>query len=187
MATENTPTQTSTASGTTFNTPAGQTIARELMVAYLNVGTASSPSWSALGKRVDDSSMSYDWSDESKQDILGNVNSDMKKPIITQSFDPCNLDSEDSAIQKVWDTAVKEQNAQALCNMDLLIVHLYAGSDSAPFAERYPKSMVKPTGLGGSGGGSMEMPIDITYGGKRETGTAATSAAGVVTFTPAAS
>ena len=38
-----------------FNTTAGQTIARELLIAYLNTGTEESPVWSAFGKRVEDS------------------------------------------------------------------------------------------------------------------------------------
>lgn len=168
----------------TFNTPADQTIAREQLVCYLNTATYASPTWAALGKRVEDSTMDFDWGDETKQDILGNVHTTMKKPVITQSFDPCNLDSADSAIAKVWQTAVHDQDPQKLCNMDILVVHLYAGTSSAPFAERYPASMVKPTGLGGEGGGSIEMPIDITYGGERQTGTAARSADGNVTFTP---
>lgn len=170
---------------TTFNTPAGQTIAREQLVLYLNTGTASSPAWSALGTRVEDSSMDMDWSDESSKDILGVTHSTMKKPIITQSFEPCNLDSGDSALVKIWNLAVHDQDAQALCNMDLLLVHLYAGSASAPFAERYPSSMVKPTGLGGEGGGSIEMPIDVTFGGVRTIGTAARGTDGAITFTPA--
>ena len=42
--------------------------------------------------------------------------------------------------------------------------------------------MVKPSSLGGEGGGNIGMPIDVTYGGKRTTGTAAVSD-GTVTFT----
>ena len=45
----------------TFNTTAGQTIDRELLIAYLNTGEASTPVWSPFGKRVTDSSMEYDW------------------------------------------------------------------------------------------------------------------------------
>ena len=171
----------------TFNSAPGQTIAREQLLACLNTGTKSSPEWSPLGKRVEDSSMDFDWGDESKQDILGDVHSTMKKPVITQSFDPCNLDSGDSAIAKVWELAVHDQDAQALSAMDLLIVHLYSGTDTAAFAERYPASLVKPTGLGGEGGGSIEMPIDVTYGGTRQTGTAKRAADGTITFTPDAS
>ena len=53
-----------------FNTTPGQTIARELMIAYLNTGTDSSPVWSPFGRRTTDSSIEYDWSEDSSQDIL---------------------------------------------------------------------------------------------------------------------
>ena len=58
--------------------------------------------------------------------ILGTTRTTMKKPIITQTFDPSNLDAGDPAIVKVWNLAVKEQNAAALANQDVLIVHAYA-------------------------------------------------------------
>lgn len=166
----------------TFNTPAGQVVDRKLLILYLNTGTSQAPVWSAIGKRVEDSSMEYDWNDESKNDILGDTYATMRKPIITQSFDPCEMDSGDKAQLHIWNKAIKEQDASALCNMDLLVVHAYAGTaDSAVFAERYPASMVKPSGLGGSS--NVGMPIDVTFGGKRSTGTAAVTSEGV-TFTP---
>lgn len=168
----------------TFNTTPGQTVGRELLIAYLNTGTNSSTTWSPIGKRVEDSSAEYDWSDETKQDILGSSWGTMKKPIITQTFDPCELDAGDDAQKKIWDLAVVKQDAQALANMDMLIVHLYAGTaNTAVFAERYESCMVKPSSLGGEGGGNIGMPIDVTYGGKRTIGTAAISN-GTVTFTP---
>lgn len=167
----------------TFNTTAGQTIARELLIAYLNTGTASTPVWSAIGKRVEDSSAEYDWSDETTQDILGATYGTMKKPIITQTFEPCYLDGGDAATVKIWNMAVKDQDAQALAAQDMLIVHLYAGTAAtAMFAERYSACMIRPSGLGGEGGGNIGMPLDITYGGTRTKGTAAI-ASGVVTFT----
>ena len=166
-----------------FNTASGQTVDRELLIAYLNTGTTSAPVWSPLGSRVTDSSMEYDWQEESNKDILGTTRSTMKKPIITQTFDPCDLDAGDDAVLKIWNLAVKEQNVAALTNQDMLIVHLYAGTkDTAAFAERYSACMVKPSSLGGEGGGFVGMPMDITYGGARTVGTAAVSA-GTVTFT----
>ena len=70
-------------------------------------------------------------------------------------------------------------------SQDLLRIHLYAVDESgAAFAERYPSSMVKPSGLGGEGGGTLTMPIDVTFGGAREVGTARVAADGVITFTP---
>nr|DAQ81285.1 MAG TPA: hypothetical protein [Caudoviricetes sp.] len=166
-----------------FNTAPGQTVDRELLIAYLNTGTTSAPVWSPIGSRVTDSSMEYDWQEESSKDILGTTRSTMKKPIITQTFDPCDLDAGDAAVLKIWNLAVKEQNVAALTNQDMLIVHLYAGTkDTAAFAERYSACMVKPSSLGGEGGGFVGMPMDITYGGARTVGTAAVSA-GTVTFT----
>jgi len=76
----------------TFNVPEGETIARELLIAYLNTGTDSSPVWSPLGKRTTDSSEEFDWGEENSQDILGNTYPKMKKPTITQTFDPWDLD-----------------------------------------------------------------------------------------------
>lgn len=169
-----------------FNTTSGETIARELMILYLNTGTSSTPVWSPLGKRVEDSSAELDWSDETIQDILGDTYTTLKKPVITQSFDPYRLDAGDAAIQKIWQLAVEDHDAQALANMDVLLVHFYAGTAATPFAERYPSSAIRPTGLGGGGGGSMEMPIDVTFGGTRVVGTASKNSSGVVTFTPTA-
>ena len=46
-----------------FNTKPGETVARELLAAYLNTGTNSDPVWSPIGKRVEDSSEEMDWSE----------------------------------------------------------------------------------------------------------------------------
>lgn len=167
----------------TFNTQAGQTVDRALLILYLNTGENSSPEWSPIGKRVEDSSEEYDWGEESKTDIFGNIYTTMKKPTITQTFDPCELDASDEAQVKIWNLAIKDQNAQALSNMDMLVVHLYAGTaNTAVFAERYSSCSVKPSGLGGEGGGNIGMPIDVTFGGTRTIGTASVSN-GTVTFT----
>ena len=164
-----------------FNTKPGQTVERKLLLLYLNTGTESAPIWSVIGKRVEDSSMEFDWGDESKKDILGDTYTTMNKPTVTQTFDPCELDAADKAQERIWNLAVREQDAAALSNQDMLVVHAYAGTaDSAVFAERYSACAVKPSGLGGAG--NVGMPIDVTFGGKRTIGTAAVSD-GVVTFT----
>lgn len=169
----------------TFNTVAGNTVARELLIAYLNTGSDETPVWSAVGKRVEDSSMEMDWSEETKNDILGQTYTTLKKPVITQSFEPCELDGGDAAQVKLWNMAIKDRDYSALANLDMLIVHFYAGTSATPFAERYSSCAVRPTSLGGEGGGSVGMPIDVTYGGVRTVGTAAKNTSGVVTFTPA--
>ena len=78
------------------------------------------------------------------------------------------------------------EDAQALAAQDMLIVHFDAGESATPFAERYLSCMIEVTGLGGEGGGNVGMPISVTYGGTRTTGTASHNAeTGAVTFTPA--
>ena len=169
-----------------FKTPAGQTIDRKLYLVCGNYGTSAAPEWGKLGKRVEDSSAEMDWGEETKKDILGDTYTTRKTPTISQPFGPCELDSGDEYQQKVWQLAVVDQDAPALCNQDLLRIHLYAQDEQGrAFAERYPSSMVKPTGLGGEGGGTLTMPIDVTFGGIREVGTASVAADGTITFTPA--
>ena len=169
----------------TFVTAENQTVSRNLLVLYLNTGTKDEPAWSPIGKRVEDSSMELDWQRETKKDILNNTYSSMKDPIITQSFDPWELAGGDKAQLSIWNKAIRDHDAAALANMDMLIVHLYAGEKDAAFAERYESSAVETTGLGGAGGGSIGMPITVTFGGTRTVGTAKV-ANGEVTFSPAA-
>lgn len=171
-----------------FNTDPGITVARELLVAYLNTGTYSEPVWSPVGKRVEDSSEEYDWQTETKKDIFGASYTTGKKPIITQTFDPCELDSQDEGQQKIWNLAIKDQDVNKLMNQDMLIAHYYASpsaeGSTGNFSERYEACSILPSGLGGEGGGSVGMPIDVTYGGARTLGTVSKGTDGKVTFTP---
>ena len=167
----------------TFNTNPGQTVARELLVAFLNTGTSDSPVWSPIGKRVEDSSIELDWATETKVDIFGDSYTTGKKATKTQTFDPWELDAGDAAQKKIWNLAIKDNDVNALLNQDMLIAHLYAGDEGSNFAERYESCAVLPTNLGGEGGGSVGMSIEVTYGGTRTIGSVSVSA-GVATFTP---
>ena len=167
----------------TFNTTSGQTIDRELLIAYLNTGTTSAPVWSAIGKRVEDSSVEMDWSQESKQDVLGNTFTTMKKPTMTQTFDPIPLDAGDAAAVKMWNMAVKDHDAQALSNQDMMIGHFYADSGEAKFAERYESCAIAVTSIGGEGGGTLNIATEITYGGTRTLGTVKKGVSGSIEFT----
>lgn len=165
-----------------FSTPEGQTIDRELLIAYLNTGTKAAPVWSAIGKRVEESNVEMDWEKESKKDIIGNTFTTMKKPTVTQPFDPIPLDAGDAAVVKIWNLAVKDHNAQALANQDMMIGHYYADSGEAKFAERYDSCAIEVTSIGGEGGGELRISSEVTYGGNRTLGTVSKSASGV-TFT----
>ena len=162
-----------------FNTPEGNTVARKMLILYMNTGTYAVPEWSAIGRRVEDSSMEFDWGKESSTDIFGSTHAKYKEPVITQTFEPCDLDSGDTAQQKIWNQSIRDHDTGAMANNDLLVVHAYAGTaDTAVFAERYPSSAIEPTGLGGSA--NVGMPIEVTFGGMREIGTAAITDNGVV-------
>ena len=167
-----------------FKTPEGQTIDRQLLIAYLNVGTPEAPQWAALGFRVEDSSMEYDMGKDTKQDIMGNTFTTLKKPVITQNFDPMPLDSSDRAVQHIWNLGVRKQDVQALANQDVMVAHFYAGTTTAEFAERYPASAVEISNFGGEGGGHLGLSSTVTYGGKRQLGTVTKDAEDAVTFTP---
>ena len=167
----------------TFNTAAGQTVSRELLVAFLNTGSAEAPVWSPIGKRVEDSSIAIAGATETKVDIFGDTYVTGKKATKTQTFEPWELDSGDEAQKKIWNLAIKENNINALLSQDMLIAHLYAGDTSKNFAERYESCAVLPTSLGGEGGGSVGMSIEVTYGGTRTVGTVSVSG-GAATFTP---
>lgn len=165
-----------------FNTVEGQGVERKLLIAALNTGTAEAPVWSPMGKGVQDSSMSFEWDREETKDIFDETIIRAKKPTVTQSFDPWGLDSGDAAQKKIWNLAVKDENYKALTAQDMLIVHMYAGKDGKYFAVRYASCSVLPTDLGGEGGGSVVMSVDVVYGGKRVTGTAEVTN-GEITFT----
>lgn len=167
----------------TFNTTEGQTIDRELLIAYLNTGTSAVPVWSAIGKRVEDSSVEMDWGQESSQDILGNTFTTMKKPTMTQTFDPIPLDAGDPAAVKMWNMAVKDHDAQALANQDMMIGHFYADSGASKFAERYESCAIAVTSIGGEGGGTLNIASEITYGGTRTLGTIGKGSTGKIEFT----
>lgn len=162
-----------------FTTTDGSTIAREQLLLYLNTGTKEAPTWSLIGHRVENSSMELDWQRESVKDIVGATRNTMKKPIVTQTFDPWDLAGDDTAQKKIWNLAIVKQDAQQLCNMDTMVEHRYA-----KFAERYEASSIEVTGLGGPGGGNVGMPITVTFGGNRTVGSVTEGAGGAVTFNP---
>lgn len=155
------------------NADTDQAIDRELLIAYLNTGTKESPVWSPMGCRVESSSMENDWQRESKKDIMGHTHNTMKKPITTQNFDPWPLAGNDAAQKYLWEKAIVEEDAAALCNLDILVVHSYVTVDEGAFlAIRNDACSVEVTSFGGDGGASLDMATSVTYGGTRTVGSA---------------
>ncbi len=162
----------------------GISATREMMITYLNTGTTEAPVWSAMGAKVTDSSVDYDWSLENSTDILGNSYAQAKTAQLTQSFAGSEIIAGSSVMNHLVDLAVVQKNAAKLVNQDCLIVHVYLQDEQKhTFAERYPASAVIPTSIGGEGGAALVTDIDVTYGGTRVVGYAEKTESGV-TFTP---
>jgi hypothetical protein len=167
----------------TFDANPGELIKRENLIAYLNTGTSGAPVWSPLGAHVSDSSIEYDWNAETKQDILGDTHTSMKKPTTTQDFDG-DLVSGDVAQAKLHNLAVIQQDSTALANLDMMIAHFYvtASGGKGHFAERYSSCAIPVTGLGGEGGGNIGMQYNVTYGGTRTIGSVTKGEDGTIAF-----
>lgn len=170
------------AEATAFNLTAGTKAERKLLITCVNVGTSAAPEWETLGVGVEDSSIEFNLEEETKTDIIGRTSTTISKPQRKQSFDPYTI-MEGSKLQIKLYNIIRYERWSELANMDMLLVHTYVGTAGAYEAERFTGSAVNPQSLGGSG--TLDMPIDVTFGGEHTLGTAAI-ADGVVTFTPEA-
>lgn len=163
----------------------GETAVREHLLLYANTGTDSEPVWSIIGRHVESSDMEYDYSKEDKKDIVGNTYSELKKPIVTQTFDSIPVMGGDPVIEKIY-TNTRNQDISAMTQNDLLVIHRFAGADGAYEAERYKASTILCTRQGGDGGGFLTYGLDVTFGGDHVLGTASIADA-TVTFSEQAS
>ena len=170
------------AEATSFNLAAGTKAERKLMITYVNVGTTASPEWEALGAGVEDSALEFNFDEKTLTDILGITSTTISKPQRKQTLDPFTL-REGSDLQVKLYNIIRYERWSELANLDMLIVHYYVGATGSFEAERFTGSAINPKSLGGSS--TLDMPIDVIFGGTHTLGTAA-NAAGVVTFTPAA-
>lgn len=166
----------------------GASAVREMMITYLNTSTTDDATWSAMGVKVAEGNIEYDWGVETKTDILGNVYTTAKNAQMKQTFSGSEIVAGDTVMNYLANLAIVQKNAAKLVNQDCLIVHIYLkNGEGAAFAERYPASAVIPNSLGGEGGAALVSDIDVTFGGKREVGTATVADDGTVTFAKAKS
>ena len=155
-----------------FTVADGMEMDRDGLICCLNVGAEDTPDWAPLGCGTEESSTEYDWQMETKRDILGHTHISAKKPIKTQTFDPLPLTKGERATMFLWEKAVIEENPQILTNLDLLEVHKYViwkGTEKM-LGIRHKRSSAFNTAFGGAGGASLDMPVEVTYGGERELG-----------------
>lgn len=165
----------------------GQIATREMLLLAAKTseaGTPPVPVWALVGTRVESSDMEYDYSAETAQDILGNTYTDIKKPIITQTFDSIPYIGGEEFLQLVYENT-RNQDISAMTQYDLLVIHTHNGVSGTPDtydAERWTGSTVLLTSAGGDGGGYLNGTLEVTLGGTRATGQA-TISGGTISFT----
>lgn len=161
------------------------TIDRADLMAYINVSESKeTPDWAPLGIGAESGSHSYDWQNESKTDIWGNVYNNMKKPIVSLELDPWPVSGNDKAQKHIWVLGVANQDHVKLSAQDILLVHKYVSvgeTAAAYFAERYNASSITINNIGGDGGGVLTDGCTLTCGGERSVGKA-TLADGTVSY-----
>lgn len=167
------------ADATAFNLTSGVKADRKLLITAANVGTAETPTWEILGVGIEDSSVDFNFDVKTKTDILGTTSTTVNKPERKQKFDPYTI-MDGSKLQVKLYNIIRNENWSELSNMDLLLIHTYVGTAGKYEAERFSGSAINPESLGGSG--TLDMPIEVIFGGKHTLGTAAI-ADGVITFT----
>jgi len=170
------------ADATAFNLASGLKAERKLLLTCVNVGTSATPEWEILGVGIEESAIEFNFEEETKTDILGRTSTTINKPQRRQSLDPYTL-QDGSELQVKLYNIIRHERWSELANMDMLLVHTYVGAAGAFEAERFTGSAINPQSLGGSG--TLDMPIEVIFGGEHTLGTAAVSG-GTVTFTAAA-
>ena len=78
---------------------------------YWRVGP---PTWSPIGKRVEDSSIEFDWQTETKVDIFGDTYATGKKATKTQAFDPVSWTAL-TRPKKDLESCYQREQCQCLC------------------------------------------------------------------------
>lgn len=163
----------------------GESAVREMLITALNTSDSTTPKWSAMGVKVAESTINYDWGQENKKDILGHAYTTAKTPEMTQSFSGSEIVGGDDVMNHLLNLAVVKKDHAALVNQDCLIIHTYLQDAAGKvFAERYQSCSAFITTNGGEGGGVLVSDIELAYGGIRTTGTATYTDGGTITFTP---
>lgn len=173
----------------------GDSAKREAMSIWYNcrvshdgttAGTIAAPVWELVGYKLTAGDVGIDYTtDETQKDILGNTFATLAGA--NRSIDLSDWDViKGSHLQVDIMNALRyEKTGMAYLESggDFCIVHHYAGTaDTAMLAERWTGCSIKPSRLGGDGGGNLTQDATITFAGDKMIGTAAI-ASGVLTFT----
>ena len=94
----------------------GESAVREMLITALDTSDSTTSKWSAMGVKVTESSINYDWGQETKKDILGHVYTNAQTPEMTQSFSGSEIVGGDDVMNHLLNLAVVEKDHAALVN-----------------------------------------------------------------------
>lgn len=145
-------------------------IERKYMVTYVNVGTASSKDWEAVGVKVEDSAIELNPDIETVTDILGITTTTVNKLEAQQGFDPFTARKESKLAQKLFTDYIVNKDLAAASEYEVMVVYGFTGASGAYDAEVQSGCTLELTSIGGSG--RVDMPFNIHYSNKSTWGTA---------------
>lgn len=177
-------------------TSAGEKQKRELLMLYVNVAdfgstysyaaTSSTASWELEGAGVEDASHTYEFEEETKNDILGHSVTDVTA--LNESMDMDMDIQKGNKLQFQLIKFLEGNDWTKFSKFEVLKVRKYLddvdGSTDHYHAELHKDCTIRPSSEGGSG--VVGFPISIKFSGDKVLGTVTINAStGAPTFTAA--
>ena len=159
------------ADATAFNLTADIEAARKLMTTWVNVGTKSSKEWECVGVGVEDSSIETNPDITTTTDILGVTRTKVNKLERSQTLDPMTVRGGSDLQVKLYNL-MRHDSLPEMSAFEVMVVYGYVGSTGTYEAELFDACTITTSSVGGSS--TVDMPIDISYGGNHLIGTATT-------------
>lgn len=166
-------------------TSAGEKQKRELLMTFVNVAAFganyhSTPTWELEGAGVEESTHSYEFEEETTNDILGHTETDVKALNETQEMD-MDIRKGNKLQFKLIDI-LERRNFTEFSGFEILKVRKYLDEGSGFYhAELHKDCTIRPNSEGGSAG-NVTFPIRYAYSGDRTLGTVSFDGSGNPTF-----
>ena len=157
-----------------INLDDNQKAERRLFAVYVDISgktpqdTGWIPVWEVQGKGVEDSSVELNPDDSTVTDILGITEKTVNKLEESQSFEP-NTIRGGQKLNEILLDIVRKKDVSRLSNFTVLRAWTFLGGSGIYEAEYDEACTITPQSIGGSS--FIDMPMEISYSGKRTFGT----------------
>lgn len=151
-----------------FNLLAGEMAKRNMMIAYVNVGSDTTKEWEILGKGIAESAIEYNPDKETSTDILGNTETKVNKTEPVMSLEPMTVTGGSKLAVKLYELNKKLDYAK-MSMFEVLLVFAFVGEAGKLDAEVHKNCTITVTSIGGSA--YVDMPIEINLSNDKLHGT----------------